>query len=172
LCLPSATALSGRLRKLGANRFLPVYPTMPEARAAIASRLPLTDRLQTRLPPTSGSARAARDLVDRACEAWSLTDLRHPARLVVSELVTNAIEHAGTELSVTVSRRGTRLHLSVRDGDPRPPLLRDPNSGPSGHPDTDYRGRGLRIVHAAAAAWGSMPTPDGKRVWATLRPAK
>ena len=30
-------------------------------------------------------------------------------------------------------------------------------------------GRGLILVDALAAAWGSTPAPDGKHVWATLR---
>jgi hypothetical protein len=35
----------------------------------------------------------------------------------------------------------------------------------------DERGRGLRVVAATATAWGSLPTPIGKVVWATLQPA-
>jgi hypothetical protein len=34
------------------------------------------------------------------------------------------------------------------------------------------RGRGLRLVHFGAAAWGAMPTRGGKVVWATVCPRK
>jgi hypothetical protein len=70
---------------------------------------------------------------------------------------------------VTVCRRATGLRLSVRDGDPRLPYLRDPAPGVAGGDQHDGGGQGLRIVDAAATAWGAMPTHDGKLVWATLR---
>ena len=156
--------LAGKLRRLGAARFLPLFGTMPEARAAVAGRLPLTEQLQLTLPPEPSSAIAARDLVGAACDAWRLPDLVLPGRLIISELVDNAVEHAGTELKVTVFRRGAGLHLSVHDGGTHLPHLRAPNPVP--------RGRGLRLVDAKSTAWGAMPTRDGKLVWATIRPTR
>lgn len=168
LCLPSTAPLAGRLRRLGAKRSLPVYATMAEARAAVASRLPLTERQQMRLEPTALAPSLARDLVARACQAWSMTAVLHPARLVMSELVLNAVEHARTTIVVTVSKRGDGLHLAVADLDPRLPRLLDPALVDPDRP-LDERGHGLWAVHAAAAVWGAMPTRDGKVVWATLR---
>jgi anti-sigma regulatory factor (Ser/Thr protein kinase) len=168
LSLPPETVLAGRLDRLGARRYLPMFATMPEARASVAARRPpVTDLMQLRLSPDVESPSAARNLVGDACLAWRLPELLHLARLVLSELVTNAVEHAGTEILVTVSRRGTGLHMSVRDGSPQLPRLLQPVPMVPGGP-LDDRGQGLRIVHTGSAAWGAMPTRDGKVVWATL----
>ena len=136
----------------------------------MVSGLPLTDRLQQRLPPEPESARLARLMVADACHAWHLPQLRYPAELIMSELVSNAIRHAGTPMLVTVSRRGTGLHLAVRDGSPTLPPPWRPAPAVLGTPST-AGGRGLQIVHRAAAAWGALPTHDrdGKVVWATIR---
>lgn len=168
LCLPSKTPLGVRLDRLGAKRFLPIYDTVPQARTAVVSGLPLTDHLQRRLPPEPQSAKQARLMVADACRAWHLSGLRYPAQLVVSELVANAIQHARTDMFVTVSRRGAGLNLTVRDGSPALPRLRQ--SAVAGGPPSEG-GRGLQIVDSAAAAWGALPTHerDGKVVWATLR---
>jgi two-component sensor histidine kinase len=81
------------------------------------------------------------------------------ATLVVSELVTNAVRHAGTPVSVRVRLLGSRVRLEVGDGDPRLP---QPATG------TGESGRGLRLVTAVARAWGARPTSHGKVVWAEL----
>jgi hypothetical protein len=168
LCLLPKTPLAVRLHRLGAKRFLPIYDTVPQARTAVASGLPLTDQLQQRLPPEPTSAKQARRMVADACRAWHLAHLQDPAQLVISELASNSIQHAGTDLLVTVSRRGLGLYLAVRDGSPALPRL--PPSAVAGAPLSEG-GRGLRIVQHAAAAWGALPTHDhdGKVVWAALR---
>jgi len=168
LAVDPASPLQERLRRLGVVRYFPVESTVAEARAAVAGTLPWAQRLQLiEMSPDQMSSCAARNLVGAACEAWRMTDLLHSARIIVSELVTNAVEHAGTDVTVTVWRRGTGLHLSVRDGDPRLPRLLSASSGALGE-----RGGGLRIVGARATAWGAMATRDGKLVWATLRSAR
>jgi hypothetical protein len=101
------------------------------------------------------------ELVDSACDSWHMPELREPSRAIMSALVGNAVEHAGTDLGAAVWRRGSGLHLSVRDGDPRLPRLLDRYAG--------GRGRGLRTVDGKSTAWGAMATRDGKMVWATLR---
>jgi hypothetical protein len=171
LCLPPTTPLAVRLHRLGARRVLPVYDSVPQACTALASGLPLTDQLQQRLPPEPDSARQARLMVADACHAWRLPQLRYPAQVVMSELATNAIQHARTQMLVTINRRGTGLHLAVRDGSPTLPPPWQPESAPASTPAAKG-GRGLQIVHRAAAAWGALPTRDGdgKVVWATLRP--
>jgi anti-sigma regulatory factor (Ser/Thr protein kinase) len=167
LCLPTATMLDRRLRRLGAQHPPPVFTTMPEARAAVISRLPPTATLQATLPPQSASPDTVRDLVTHACHAWHLPKLLQRAQLVLSELVANAVQHAGTTVLVTVSQRGTGLHLAVRDGTTRLPQLLDPTPSAAGQPPHE-RGNGLRMVHVCATAWGAMPTRGGKVVWATV----
>jgi hypothetical protein len=171
LCIPPALPLADRMQRLGAGRYLPVYAKVRQARVAIAGRVPAADRLMLTLPPEPESPSLARTMVGDACLAWDLADLLHPARLVMSELVTNAVEHAATTITVGVCLRRAGIHLSVSDGAPAPPRVIKPTRPRRDHP-LDERGRGLRLVTAAAAAWGSLPTRTGKVVWATLQPPR
>jgi hypothetical protein len=168
-CLSPRTALNGRLVRMGGSYFLPVFGDRAGAEAAVAAGGPVTDRLRLSLPPHPDAPALARNLVTDACGAWRLPEVLYPARLVMSELSSNAVEHARTPIAVIVTRRGTALHLMVCDGDPRMPVMIDQTDEP---PSSlwDTRGQGLRIVQAASAAWGALPTREGKMVWATVRP--
>jgi anti-sigma regulatory factor (Ser/Thr protein kinase) len=170
LCLPTATTLNRELRRTGVVPHLFLFATLAEARAAVSHRLMPAPRLTADMPPDLASAGLARDLVTRAGEDWHLPErLLTRARLVMSELVVNAAEHAGTRIRVTVSHRGADLHLSVRDGTPGVPSLRSAQFS-SGTDLLTRRGAGLAVVHGGADAWGAMPTHGGKIVWAVLRP--
>jgi hypothetical protein len=168
LCIPPQLPLADRMQRLGAGRYLPVYAKVRQAQVAIAGRV-LADRLTLTLPPEPDSPSAARNLVGDACLAWELPELLHPARADMSELVTNAVEHARTTIVVGVGLRGAGIHLTVSDGMGAPPQVLKPFRPRPGRP-LDERGRGLRMVTATATAWGSLPTRTGKVVWATLRP--
>jgi anti-sigma regulatory factor (Ser/Thr protein kinase) len=164
-CSPPASMLDYRLRHQEGIPLL--FSTMTQARIAIAGKVSRTDRLQARMTARPTSVRLARDLVAQACRTWHLPDLRDDAALIMSELVSNAVDHAATDLVVTVFRRAGRLHLAVRDGDTRYPLM-DTAADPAQSSPVAARGRGLRLVHAIAAAWGAIPTHGGKVVWATV----
>ena len=86
--------------------------------------------------------------------------------LVASELVGNAIRHAGvaehSELDVGWTVGADEVYLTVEDPSPEPPKRRYATA-------ESRSGRGLAIVDTLAAAWGSEPTPRGKRVWAEIR---
>jgi len=168
MCVPPALTLADRLQRLGARKYLPVYATVRQARVALASRMPLTDRLQLTLPAEPDSPALARDLIGDACLAWQMPHLLHPCRLVMSELVTNAVEHVGAQITVTVTRRGVGLHLAVADTSPALPSLLALTPPRSGEP-LNERGRGLRTVDSVATIWGCEPTATGKVVWATVR---
>ena len=113
--VPPAAALATRLHRLGAKYYLPVYAGMAEARAAVHSRLPLTERHRLRLRSGPEAAAAGRDAVDAVCTAWSLPGLRFPGRLVISELLNNAVVHAGTRAGPGAASR-TGLDGDTRDG--------------------------------------------------------
>ncbi|MCO8271555.1 ATP-binding protein [Actinoplanes sp. TRM 88003] len=165
-CLSPATALSRRLR----NRQGPqprVCATLAEARVAITERAARADRFQVRLAPLPASARAARDLVAQACHAWNLARLEPDSALIMSELAANAVEHAGTDFTATVTHAGTGLHLAVRDNAARFPHSSELTLGGPQLPPLE-RGRGLRLIHAIAAGWGATPTRGGKVVWASV----
>ncbi|MFC3384285.1 ATP-binding protein [Couchioplanes azureus] len=167
-CVPPGAAVAARLQRLGAARFLPVYPTIERARTAAGQR-PLTDRLVVHLHPSARAPARARAAVTDACAAWQLPELHDRARMVVSELVSNAVQHAGTAITVILSRRGSGMHLAVGDDDPGLPRLCD--TFPAPLDVLPYqRGLELHIVHAAATLWGATPTASGKVVWATVGP--
>lgn len=118
----------------------------------------ITDRLL----PATGATRRARHVATEACLRWGLPELAGPAAIVADELVANAVEHAGTMITLQLVRRPRFVHVVVRDGSPRAPeiTVRVP-----GGPD---HGRGLLLVESFATRWGTMPTLNGKVVWATL----
>jgi anti-sigma regulatory factor (Ser/Thr protein kinase) len=144
---------------------------MRKAPEAPASPSPGAEQLALTLAPDPDAPALARNLVGDACRAWRLPDLLHPGRLVMSELVTNAVEHARSTIRVELSRRVSGLRIAVSDASPVLPHLIDLAPPRRGLP-LDERGRGLRTVQAVATAWGAMPTANGKVVWATLRPPR
>jgi anti-sigma regulatory factor (Ser/Thr protein kinase) len=146
-----------------------MFATLSQARIAIAAKVSRSDRLQARLAPRPTAVRAARDLAAQACRTWQLPELQDDAVLIMSELVANAVDHAATDFVVTIFRRGDRLHLAVRDGDPRYPFM-DVAADTTPSAPVAVRGRGLRLVHTIATAWGAIPARGGKVVWATLYP--
>jgi anti-sigma regulatory factor (Ser/Thr protein kinase) len=83
------------------------------------------------------------------------------ARLVVSELASNAVLHASTPFAVSVRSTGSAVRISVRDESPTRPVMR--NGGPA-----SLSGRGLHLVAAMADDWGVDAGADGKTVWAEL----
>ena len=168
LCLPAGSALATRLDRIGAQRYLPLFGSSVEARASLTGSRPLADVVRLRLPPSPVSPSVARNLVGGACEAWNLGASLHPGRAVLSELVANAVEHARTEMEVSISRRGSTLHLAVRDRNPTLPRIIRLRPVEPGRP-LDERGHGLRVVHAESVAWGAIPSIGGKVVWATVR---
>ncbi|GAA2571183.1 hypothetical protein GCM10010435_51800 [Winogradskya consettensis] len=168
LCMSPGTPLEKRLLRVGSNRFLAIFETPAQARVAIAARRVLADVIRLRLPPSLQSISVARNLVGGACHEWNMPRLLMPGRAVMSELVANAVEHARTEMDISVSRRGLGLHIAVRDRNPKLPHIRRPAAVLPGRP-LDERGRGLQVVHADSTAWGAMRTTGGKMVWATIR---
>lgn len=168
LCLPTQTMLDHRLRHGDGSPAL-VFATMQQARRVLAADVPRGLRMQARFRPHPLSVVAARNLVAQACHRWQLHHLRHDAALIVSELASNAVQHAGTDLVVTVVRTGPELLLAVRDSDTRYPRLHEPSDEGSADALRE-RGRGLQLVHAVAPSWGALPTRGGKVVWATVSP--
>ncbi|GLW31477.1 hypothetical protein Areg01_44170 [Actinoplanes regularis] len=115
--------------------------------------------------PLSGAPRRARDVVTEACLRWTVPELVGPASLVASELVTNAAVHAHTMMTMQIRLRPCHLRIAVFDGSPAQAVAGRPTPGSGG-------GRGLWLVEAVSAVWGSTALPSGKVVWSALkRPA-
>jgi PAS domain S-box-containing protein len=104
---------------------------------------------------TAGHARRA---VREALEASGASHLRDVAELVVSELVTNAVVHAGTRVSLRITAEPTAIRVEVADGSAHLPIRRT-------WTDTAGTGRGLRIVQEHADRWDAYLCHDGKVVW-------
>ena len=145
---------------------VPVFDSFPAAWAGAATTTSAGRRVRMALTADLAAPRAARDRVVAVCAEWHVTNVVNEARLIVSELVTNAVEHAGSDVWAEYQVRGPFLHLRVRDGSRAVPRV-----GPSldAEPVHRPRGRGLRLVDLYSTAWGYVLAPDGKVVWATLR---
>jgi anti-sigma regulatory factor (Ser/Thr protein kinase) len=85
-------------------------------------------------------------------------DVVHAVVLAVSELVTNAVEHAGTSIDLRAGVGDGRLRVEVADGSGDLPHARTPDAGRLG-------GRGLHLVQQLADRWSVDTTPVGKTVW-------
>jgi hypothetical protein len=121
---------------------------------------PTTYSLDFDAVPTAPSD--ARRLVRDALGTSFHGDLFDDAQLLTSELVSNAVEHAGGKGRV-VDVGPALVRISVTDGDARLPVMREGAPG-------DVGGRGLRIVHRLATRWGVDERRDatGKTVWFEL----
>lgn len=155
------------IKESALHRHIEIYATLAEAvRQAQTARA--NPWLHVRLEPHPLSNRHARKEIGNACLAWGLPHLLEPVQLVTSELVSNAIRHAGTAIDVTASLNQDAFRIRVYDRSDSPPILREPAPfDPGALPAS--RGHGLRLVAAHATAWGSNRTKDGKVVWASFR---
>ncbi|MGC9535786.1 ATP-binding protein [Streptomyces sp. UG1] len=116
------------------------------------------------LPSRIGQVRR---IVSAQLRYWHLDPLIDRAALGVTELLTNVHQHAQPDKTCTVEIELLldRLMVSVRDHDPRLPVVADIKDG-----DTLATcGRGLAMVAAVSESWGARPDGEsGKVVWFTL----
>lgn len=132
---------------------------------AVANRMPIAQRATLHLYPDDQVPARSRAFVHTTCADWDVPGAARLAELIISELVTNAVVHARTAMVITLRLIDRNLQVMVRDGDPRP--ITRPLNGHSGAHDGEH-GRGLLVLDAMADGWGSVPTADGKVVWARV----
>lgn len=118
-------------------------------------------RSERAFPSDERSVQQARWFVRRELEAWGAPDLVDPAALATSELVTNAVLHAGTTVRVAMRLDDFRLRIEVQDQHPGRVLP----VGAARPSDDSEHGRGLLITAAVASSWGVDYTDSTKRVW-------
>ena len=112
------------------------------------------------------SAASARRFVDETLRRWECDELFDVVGLLTSELVTNAILHAHSEIELSVSMMPDAIRIDVLDHSADLP-------SPRTAAEEDTSGRGLWLVEALATAWGVDERPGGKSVWFELpRPDK
>ncbi|MDQ2728314.1 MAG: ATP-binding protein [Actinomycetota bacterium] len=126
---------------------------------AAAGAPPPTREGSLDLPLSAASSRLAREFV------VSVTELPEDARmaLVVTELVSNAVIHAGSRPHLTVAFDGDAVVVEVADDGPGRPVLQSVGS-------VETSGRGLALVDQMAESWGVEARPEGigKVVWARV----
>ena len=123
-----------------------------------------TVELEHVLPPLATSAGEARRLLREALARGGVGDWVDNAQVAISELVTNALVHAGTPIRLRVRVTPHGVRVEVGDGSPQLPHERD-------YPSTAATGRGLHLVGELVDSWGAYPEGDGKVVWFEIREA-
>jgi anti-sigma regulatory factor (Ser/Thr protein kinase) len=160
LCIGPRT-LQGGVARTAVGR-LPIFDSIDGAMTYVKEVAESMYRVNLPLPPTAESPGRARDCVNAVCSEWGIEHIAKEARLVVSELVTNAVSHGGSGIAIELMLRGPFLHVRVRDDSSAEPRLRHGK-------DTTLGGRGLRLVDLYSSGWGFLRGACGKVVWATLR---
>lgn len=116
------------------------------------------------LAGTRFAARQARELLRDAL--GNDHPLARDAALAISELVSNAVAHSrsgqpGGTIAIAITARRDDVRIEVRDaGGPGAPVVRTAQEG--------EHGRGLQIIEALAAGWGTRATSTGRSTWCRL----
>ncbi|ASU84718.1 ATP-binding protein [Nocardiopsis gilva YIM 90087] len=117
------------------------------------------------------SVKVARDFTGTVLRGWGLDTMAPDARLVVSELVTNACRHAVPTVGGSLSQWSIQFgmardeaHVTCMVVDPsrQPPVRNDPTQYAEG-------GRGLPLIDSFSSGWGwDIIDGRGKVVWAAF----
>ena len=113
------------------------------------------------VPPMPSDLPATRAQATTVLTEWDVHgEAAEPTLLVLTELLSNAVEHARPPLRVTLRLGHEFVRVEVCDAAPEPPRF---------HPqEAEGRGHGVQIVAALALRHGWAPHPDGKTVWADV----
>jgi anti-sigma regulatory factor (Ser/Thr protein kinase) len=121
-------------------------------------------RAQVTYPAGLENVTLSRRFTEHWLSMWGCEALVDDAQLLVSELVSNAVLHAGTEVTLVLDLDEERLRIEVSDGTSVLPIPR------AALPEATT-GRGLLIVDRISDRWGTGTRPGGKVVWAELVPS-
>ncbi|MFJ5262250.1 SpoIIE family protein phosphatase [Streptomyces sp. NPDC088387] len=108
------------------------------------------------------AVRHARRFTRRTLRGWGVTEEADAILLVVSELVTNALVHTDGRVRLDLTLVGSRFRVAVADASPRSPVK------PTSIGWEATGGRGLLLVEAMSATWGTVPVSGGKQVWSEI----
>lgn len=111
------------------------------------------------LEPDIASSAAARRFMEETLRRWSCADVLDVVNLLVSELVTNAVVHGGSQAEVSVVLTPRALRVEVGDHDERIPEPKRESD------DWATSGRGLALVESLSRTWGIDRVARGKVIW-------
>ncbi|MYX95978.1 SpoIIE family protein phosphatase [Streptomyces sp. SID486] len=110
---------------------------------------------------------SARQFIADSLHTWGLDDLIDDTRLLTSEIVTNALIHADSDVDVRLREYPDHLRLEVHDTDPTPAIPTPITLTLDTNQHAEH-GRGLLIVDALATQWGNTPSGRGKTIWVDI----
>src|SRR5436190_11691438 len=118
---------------------------------------------RVRLPTDRGTPGAAREIVRAALTEVGLTEVMNEALLLTTELATNGVVHAGTDIDLEVVADRDEVTVTVTDFAEGLPTRVTPNGV-----ELAEGGRGMLLVDHFASSWGTVHQPSGKGVWFRL----
>ena len=121
--------------------------------------------IRLRLEPHPSACAEARHAVRDLCQDTSLDHISRDAELLTSELVSNAVRHAVSAVTLRAVHEGAALTVTVGDDGPDPGDLHAGSL--TANPESE-NGRGLLLVDALAEGWGSSQQEAGRHVWFRL----
>ncbi len=127
----------------------------------------ITARAAATFDPVGRSVATARSFVRDTLQGWGFADIVDDAVVLTSELVTNAVIHAGTSADVLCLRSDDGVRIEVADLYPEREIPLQGSLASMGSPDREG-GRGLQLCAALAGRWGVEYTPTKKQVWFQL----
>ncbi|GAA2494787.1 SpoIIE family protein phosphatase [Streptomyces longisporus] len=127
----------------------------------------ITARAAASFEPVGRSVATARSFVRDTLQGWGFADIVDDAVVLTSELVTNAVVHAGTSADVLCLRSDEGVRIEVADRYPEREIPLQGHPVNMGSPDREG-GRGLQLCAALAGRWGVEYTPTHKQVWFQL----
>ncbi len=127
----------------------------------------ITARAAASFEPVGRSVASARSFVRDTLQGWGFADIVDDAVVLTSELVTNAVVHAGTTAEVLCLRSEDGVRIEVADRYPEREIPLQAAAVNMGSPDREG-GRGLQLCAALAGRWGVEYTPTHKQVWFQL----
>lgn len=127
----------------------------------------ITARAAASFEPVGRSVASARSFVRDTLQGWGFADIVDDAVVLTSELVTNAVVHAGTAADVLCLRSDDGVRIEVADRYPEREIPLQGHPATMGSPDREG-GRGLQLCAALAGRWGVDYTPTHKQVWFQL----
>jgi len=127
----------------------------------------ITARASATFEPVGRSVATARGFVRDTLQGWGFAEVVDDAVVLASELVTNAVVHAGTAADVLCLRSPTAVRIEVADHYPEREIPLHDSAAPQPSPDREG-GRGLLLCSALASRWGVEYTSTHKQVWFQL----